>query len=227
MSGRVYIFLGPPGGGKGTQAKKLSEEFSLPHIVMGDILRNVVRTGSDVGKLAEEYLERGLLVPDDLTIDLARERLKRDDCKEGFILDGFPRTINQAEELEILLKDLAHSLERIIYIWIPLEVALLRLSERRSCRECGAVYHLKFNPPQGDVCEKCGGELYQRHDDKEEIVKERFLVYERETKPLIDYYKTKGKLLFIEGKNGIQEIFENILSSLSGSEPRPARPAGG
>ncbi|MCX5725574.1 MAG: adenylate kinase, partial [Candidatus Saganbacteria bacterium] len=182
----VLIFMGPPGSGKGTQALKLSERLKIPHIALGDILREEVAAGTDVGKQAEKFMSAGKLVPDELTIDIIRERLKKSDCRDGFILDGFPRNGNQAKNLEKIFSDLNVGLDRAVYFSIPLSDVVKRLSERRSCKKCGAVYHLTFHPPKKKgICDRCGEELYQRHDDEEAIIKTRFSVYTDETKPLI------------------------------------------
>jgi len=217
--------LGPPGSGKGTQALKLSERLVIPHIALGDILREEVAGGTEIGKQAEKFMSAGKLVPDELTIDIVRERLKKSDCRDGFILDGFPRNSNQAKNLEKIFLELKVGLDRAVYFSIPLPDVVKRLSERRSCKRCGAVYHLTFHPPKKsakggsasggkDVCDRCGGELYQRHDDEESIIKTRFSVYGDETKPLIKHFEEKGVLLEIDAAGGVEEIYSRLLSSL-------------
>jgi len=215
MAGGVYIFLGPPASGKGTQAVLVSEKLGLPHVAPGDILREAVRGGTPLGLEAKGYMQAGRLVPDDLVISITLERLKRPDCKTGFIVDGFPRTLKQAEALEKSLKDRALAIQGVVYIEIPVDAAIKRLSGRRSCKACGAVYHAVFNPPKvAGVCDKCGGELYQRQDDSEEVIRTRFSVYEKETVPLIERYKKMGKLIEVSGGASVEEVRKMIFSSL-------------
>ncbi|WP_457548741.1 adenylate kinase [Archaeoglobus sp.] len=205
------ILLGPPGGGKGTQAKKIVEKYGVPHIATGDILREAVAKGTELGKKAKEYMDRGELVPDEIVIGIVRERLKQPDCEKGFLLDGFPRTIKQAEALDEMLKELGKSIDVVIYIDVPEEEVVKRITYRRTCRNCGAVYHLIYAPPKEDnKCDKCGGELYQRDDDKEEVVRQRFKVYMENTAPLIEYYEKKGLLYRVDGTKSIDEVFAQI-----------------
>ena len=207
--------MGPPGSGKGTQALKLSERLKIPHIALGDILREEVAAGTDVGKQAEKFMLAGKLVPDELTIDIIRERLKKSDCRDGFIIDGFPRNSNQAKNLEKIFSELNIDLDKAVYFSIPLPDVVKRLSERRSCKRCGAVYHLTFHlPKKKGVCDRCGGELYQRHDDEESIIKTRFSVYGDETKPLIKHFEEKGVLLEIDAAGGVEEIHKRLLFAL-------------
>ena len=214
MSG-VYIFLGPPASGTGTQAKALSERLGVPHVALGDILREAVRKGTPLGKKAKGFMEEGKLVPDELTISLASGRFAKEDCKRGFVVDGFPRTLKQAAAFEGDLKKLGLELGAVIYITIPVEVAVSRLSGRRSCKGCGAVYHLEFNPPEAaGKCDRCGGELYQRHDDEEEVIKTRFSVYGRETMPPVAHFKSSGRLIEVYGGAAVAEVQANISSSL-------------
>lgn len=205
------IMLGLPGAGKGTQAKKLSKKYSIPHISTGDIFRNAIKNETELGKKAEEYLDSGGLVPDKVTNDIVRERLKEDDCEEGFILDGYPRTINQAEALEVMLDSMDKTLELALYINVTREELIKRLSHRRTCKNCGAVYHLDYDPPKKEgVCDKCGGKLIQRTDDKEEVVKERLKINSKNLKKLIDFYADEGKLTTVKSDAGIEEVFKKI-----------------
>ncbi|HKL13360.1 MAG TPA: adenylate kinase [Halanaerobiales bacterium] len=205
------IMLGLPGAGKGTQAKKLSNKYNIPHISTGDIFRNAIQNETELGKKAEEYLDSGGLVPDEITNNIVRERLKEDDCKEGFVLDGFPRTINQAEALEVMLENMGRSLDLALYINVTREELIKRLTHRRTCSNCGAVYHLDYDPPEKEgICDKCGGELIQRSDDKEEVVKERLKINSRNLKKLIEFYKNENKFAEVQSDAGIDEVFEKI-----------------
>ncbi|RLI87126.1 MAG: adenylate kinase [Archaeoglobales archaeon] len=205
------ILLGPPGGGKGTQAKKIVEKYGIPHIATGDILRDAVAKGTELGKKAKEYMDRGELVPDEIVIGIVEERLKQPDCEKGFLLDGFPRTLKQAEALDDMLKGLNRKIDVTIYIDVPEEEVVRRIANRRSCKRCGAVYHLIYAPPkEPNKCDKCGGELYQRDDDKEETVRQRFKVYMENTAPLIEYYEKKGLLYRVDGTKSIDEVWSQI-----------------
>lgn len=205
------ILLGPPGGGKGTQAKRIVEKYGIPHIATGDILREAVAKGTELGKKAKEYMDRGELVPDEIVIGIVKERLKQPDCEKGFLLDGFPRTIKQAEALDEMLKELGKSIDAVIYIDVPEEEVVKRIAYRRTCRNCGAVYNLIYSPPKEDnKCDKCGGELYQRDDDKEEVVRQRFKVYMENTAPLIEYYEKRGILYKVDGTKSIDEVWKQI-----------------
>ncbi len=205
------ILLGPPGGGKGTQAKKIVEKYGIPHIATGDILREAVAKGTELGKKAKEYMEKGELVPDEIVIGIVRERLKQPDCEKGFLLDGFPRTIKQAEALDEMLKELGKKIDAVIYIDVPEEEVVKRIAYRRTCKKCGAVYHLIYAPPKEDnKCDKCGGELYQREDDREDVVRQRYKVYMENTAPLIDYYEKRGILYRVDGTKSIDEVFAQI-----------------
>ncbi len=210
------ILLGPPGAGKGTQAKMISEKYGIPQIATGDILREAVAKGTELGKKAKEYMDRGELVPDEIVIGIVKERLKQPDCEKGFILDGFPRTLAQAEALDKMLEELGKKLDAVINIDVSEEEIVKRIVNRRTCRNCGAVYHLIFNPPKVEgKCDKCGGELYQRDDDKEETVRERLRVYRERTEPLIEYYKKKGLLYDVDGTKDIEGVFKQIDEILS------------
>ncbi len=196
--------LGPPGSGKGTQAKKLSSKFDLEHISTGDILRDEVAKETELGEKAKEYMKSGELVPDDLVISMIEERISN---KEGYVLDGFPRTIEQAEKLEEI-----SDLHVVTYLDVGEEELLNRLANRRSCKDCGTTFHLEYGPPQEEgVCDECGGELHQREDDSEEVVRERLEVYEQETKPLIEYYQEKGKLIKVDGEQRIDKVFISLI----------------
>ncbi len=209
------VLLGPPGAGKGTQAAKIIEEYSVPHISTGDIFRKNLKEGTPLGVKAKGYMDQGLLVPDELVVDLVKDRLLEEDCKDGFMLDGFPRTVFQAEELEKELTRLDQTLNVVININVDVELLFKRLTGRRICKSCGATYHIYFNPTKSEgVCDKCGGELYQRDDDQETTVKKRLEVYQDQTQPLIDYYKDKGTLVDIDGVGEIDDVFRRISASL-------------
>ena len=207
------IFLGLPGAGKGTQAKKVSDKYNIPHIATGDIFRNAIKNESPLGKKAKSYIDEGELVPDEVTIGIVRNRLEEDDCEDGFILDGFPRTINQAEALKEIMAELNKELDLALYIKVPEQELIKRLSGRRVCENCGATYHVEFNPPTEEgICDKCGGNLIQRSDDKEETVKNRIEVNKEKTEKLIKYYKDEGILNTIESSGGIDKVFSKVTS---------------
>ncbi|MBE6069450.1 MAG: adenylate kinase [Clostridium lundense] len=212
------ILLGPPGAGKGTQAKLISEKYSIPHISTGDIFRKNISEKTPLGVKAKGYMDKGQLVPDELTIDLVKDRLQQDDCKNGFLLDGFPRTVAQAEALDEFLHEDNQSINSSLLIDVPQEYILERMTGRRVCNSCGASYHVKFNPSKVEgKCDVCGSELIQRKDDSEETVRERLDVYSKQTQPLIQYYSDKAVLSTIDGTREIKEVFENI-SDILGSE---------
>ncbi len=189
------IFLGPPGAGKGTQSDLISKNFNIPQIATGDILRQAVKNQTELGVLAKKYMDEGKLVPDDLVINLIKGRLVGDDCQKGFILDGFPRTVAQAEALTLTLKEMGLSLDAVVNLSLKDELLIKRLCGRRVCRACGYNYHIYYQPPTNEsVCDKCGGEVYQRDDDKEEVINRRLTVYKEQTYPLIDYYRQIGLL---------------------------------
>jgi adenylate kinase len=212
---RYYVLLGPPGAGKGTQAKVIAEAFNLAHISSGDIFRENLSKQTELGKKAQEYMNRGELVPDDLTIDMIRERLARLDCKEGAILDGFPRTPAQADALAVMLKESGGEVVAVPLISVPPDVLLERLSGRVSCRAAGHVYHLINNPPKvAGICDFDGSELYQREDDKTETVQKRINVYLAQTAPLIEYYQKSGLLREVDGTKDIDEVSKQLLKVL-------------
>ncbi|MGI6728533.1 MAG: adenylate kinase [Anaerovoracaceae bacterium] len=209
------VLLGPPGAGKGTQAVKIAEKYQIPHISTGDIFRKNVKEGTPLGKKAKEYMDKGALVPDELVVELVKDRLNAEDCKDGFLLDGFPRTVFQAEELDKYLKLKGASLDKVIDIDVSEEILLERMIGRRVCRACGTPYHIKNMPPKKEgVCDVCGGEVYQRADDTEETVKNRFKVYQKQTKPLVQYYEDAGNIVHIEGTGGLEKVFASIISAL-------------
>lgn len=209
----IYIFLGPPGSGKGTQAKKLAQKLNIPHVALGDILREAVREGTEVGRLAKTFIEAGNLVPDHVTIKITGERLQKGDCKNGLILDGFPRSIVQAEALD---KIMAGKDYMVIYFKVPLEAVIDRNSGRLSCPDCGSVFHIRYNSPGKEgICDKCGGKLYQRKDDSPEVIKNRFTVYEESTKPVFGMYEKRGKLVTVDAQGSIDEVFTRLLKAIN------------
>ena len=209
------ILLGPPGAGKGTQASAIVEKYNIPHISTGDIFRANIKEKTELGKQVEEYLNKGLLVPDELVVSIVKDRISKEDCKNGFLLDGFPRTVAQAEALDEELKNMSLTIDKVINIQADKDLLIERIIGRRICRDCGATYHIKFSPTkQAGICDKCGGELYQREDDKLETVEKRIEVYTEQTKPLIDYYAKKGLLLNVDGTKDKKEVFEYIVKSL-------------
>ena len=210
------ILLGPPGAGKGTQAKLLTEKFNIPQISTGEILRFAVKDRTELGLKAKSYMDQGKLVPDDVVIGIIKNRLDNPDCSAGFILDGFPRTIQQAEALSQALEQMGKEIDHLIDIEVDFDDLLQRLTGRWTCRECGEGYHKNSNPPQKeDVCDKCNGELYQRNDDKEETIQKRFEIYKKETEPLKGFYRKNGKLNTIKGDGSIQEIFLSITNLIA------------
>jgi len=201
------VLLGGPGAGKGTQAERLSQNLGIPQVSTGDLCRELLKKETELGLLARGYMERGELVPDQVTVDMVRERLSRPDAAGGAILDGFPRTVAQAEALNGLLAELGSQLAVVPYIQVPEDVLLERLAGRWTCKKCGAMYHQLFNPPRvAGVCDRCGGELYQRPDDTPETQKHRIEVYFEQTAPLIDTYREQGLLVEVDGRQGIKEI---------------------
>ncbi len=210
------ILLGPPGAGKGTQAKMLVEEYQIPQISTGDILRAAVKEGSPLGKEAKACMDKGDLVPDSVVIGIVEERIQQPDCAKGYMLDGFPRTVPQAEALDGMLQNLSSQIDHVVSIEVASEELVGRLTGRRTCRDCGVGFHVMFDPPkQEGVCDKCGGELYQRDDDNVETVTSRLEVYESQTLPLIDYYSAQSKIRPIDGAGDIKEIFGRVTQVLS------------
>jgi len=211
------LFMGPPGAGKGTQAEVIVNEFGIPHISTGDAFRLAIKQQTPVGIKAKEYMDQGLLVPDDVTVGIVRERLQQSDCEKGFLLDGFPRTLSQAEALEELLSGLGRKLDHVINLKVDRNKLLARLTGRRICKSCGSTYHVIFNPPvQEGVCDKCGGELYQRSDDNEESVGTRLDEYINKTAPLLTFYEDKGLLRQVDGEQEIGAVSKEIVSILRG-----------
>lgn len=209
------IMLGAPGAGKGTQAARIAEEYHIPHISTGDIFRANIKGGTELGKKAKSYMDAGKLVPDELVCDLVADRIAQDDCREGYILDGFPRTIPQAEALEKAAADLNTKIDYAVNIDVPDEAIIERMSGRRACLKCGATYHVQYNPPKEDgKCDNCGADLVQREDDKPETVKTRLDVYHSQTQPLIDFYKNKNILVTVDGTQPMDEVFSSIKKIL-------------
>ena len=210
------ILLGPPGAGKGTVAKPLMEKYHIPQISTGDILRQAVKDGTELGKLAKSYMDRGDLVPDDVIIGIVKERIKADDCTPGYIFDGFPRTVPQAEALDRVLNELGTPLTAVINMDVPEDVVVARLSGRRTCRSCGALLHIIFNPPVKEgICNACGGELYQRDDDNETTIRQRLGVYRQQTFPLIEHYAKQGLIKTIDGSVEAKEVAAAVLKAVN------------
>jgi adenylate kinase len=209
------VFLGAPGAGKGTQAAIISKRLSLAHLASGDLFREAVEKGTKLGEKVKGYMEKGVLVPDEVTIQLISERLIEPDCQGGCIFDGFPRTLAQAQALDRILAGMGKALDKVVYIEVPEEELLKRLGGRWVCRKCQAPYHEITSPPKvAGVCDRCGGELYQRPDDNVETVRERLKVYFGQTVPLLDYYQAQGKLVRVDGKLGIEDVAEAIIGVL-------------
>ena len=209
------VLLGAPGAGKGTQAKKLIEKYGMPQISTGDLLRAAVSAGSPLGKEAKSYMDKGELVPDRVVLGMVEERLKQDDCKKGYILDGFPRNTAQAEALDKMLASLNMQLTAALSVDVPFEDLMKRLTGRRTCKACGQMYNMYFKPPAKEgVCDKCSGELFQRDDDKEATIKKRLEVYNAQTAPLIDYYGKKGIVKTVSGTGSIDDIFKKVTEAL-------------
>ncbi len=213
------IMLGAPGAGKGTQAKKIAEKYAIPHISTGDIFRANLKAGTELGMKAKEYMDQGLLVPDELTCDLVVDRISQPDAKNGYVLDGFPRTIPQAEALTNALNARGEAVDYAIDVEVPDDNIVKRMGGRRACLKCGATYHITFNPPKKEgCCDACGGELVLRDDDKPETVQKRLDVYHAQTQPLIEYYSAAGKLKTVDGTQEIGKVFTDITAILGGAE---------
>lgn len=209
--------MGLPGAGKGTQAEKIVEKYNIPHISTGDMFRAAMNEGTELGLKAKSFMDKGELVPDEVTIGIVRERLSKDDCQNGFLLDGFPRTVAQAEALEAMLASMDKKIDYVINVVVDKDILMERLTGRRICKNCGATYHLVFNPPKVEgVCDRCGGELYQRADDNSETVQNRLEVNMKQTKPLLDFYESKGYLRNINGQQDIEKVFADIDELLGG-----------
>lgn len=209
------IMLGAPGAGKGTQAKKIAEKYQIPHISTGDIFRFNIKKGTELGRKAKEYMDQGVLVPDELTIGMLMDRIKKEDCNPGYVLDGFPRNIPQAESLRHALTKLGQTIDFAINVDVPDEKIISRMSGRRACVSCGATYHILYNPSKiPGVCDVCGSELVLRDDDKPETVKKRLSVYHVQTQPLIEYYKKEGVLVDVDGTQELIKVFSNITAIL-------------
>ncbi len=210
------IMLGAPGAGKGTQAKMIAEKFGIPHISTGDIFRANIKNGTELGKKAKEFMDKGQLVPDELTVEILLDRVANDDCKNGYVLDGFPRTIPQADVLDKELTKLGDQVDFAINVDVPDENIVRRMSGRRACLKCGATYHIEHIPPKTEgICDKCGSELVQRDDDKPETVQKRLSVYHEQTQPLIEYYEKKNILKSVDGTKDMQEVFSDIVNILN------------
>jgi len=210
------IFFGPPGAGKGTQAQRLIEDRSIPQISTGDILRSHRREGTELGKKAQGFMDQGLLVPDQLIIDMMGDRLAQDDCTDGYVLDGFPRTVPQAVALDKLLNSRGSKIDRVLVLQVPETDIVERIVGRRACQACGAAYHVAFRPPaQSDVCDGCGGDLYQRADDTEDKVRVRLGEYSKSTAPVASYYSSRGVVREIDGVGGIEEIYGRLTTAIN------------
>lgn len=209
------ILLGPPGAGKGTQADKIAGKYDIPHISTGDIFRANIKNETELGLKAKQYIDNGELVPDSLVVSIVEDRLKQDDTANGFLLDGFPRTENQALALDEVLVNMDIELNAVINIDVDSKILVSRITGRRICKECGATFHVEFNPPaESGVCDHCGGELYQRSDDNEDTVQNRIDVYKNQTAPLIEYYSKKDLIKTIDGEQGIDQVFTDIVKTL-------------
>ena len=209
------IILGAPGAGKGTQAVNLAKIHDVPHISTGDIFRSNIKNGTDLGKKAKEYIDKGLLVPDDVTIGIVKDRLLQPDCQKGFILDGFPRTIEQAEKLDAILENMNVKLDKVLNIHVPGDEIVSRMSGRRVCSKCGASYHTEYKPTkEKDICDNCNANVIQREDDKEEIVRQILETYHKQTEPLIEYYTKKGKLVTVKGREKIEDTTNEVIKAL-------------
>ena len=216
MKTKKLLIMGPPGAGKGTQAVNIVSEYGVKHISTGDMFRSAIKNGTEMGKLAQKYMENGELVPDSVTIGIVKERLSQDDCREnGFLLDGFPRNLDQAHSLDTILEELGYNLDAVINVSVENEILISRIIGRRICRQCGATFHVEFNKPQVEgVCDSCGGELYIRKDDTKETAENRLNVYSSQTQPLLDFYQSRNLLVEINGDQEVSKVFSDIVEKL-------------
>ena len=209
------LFMGPPGAGKGTQAELIEKKYNIPHISTGDMFRAAIAEQTELGMTAKRYMDQGKLVPDDVTIGIVKARLSEPDCQDGFLLDGFPRTVKQAQALDEIMSALSRKIEHVINIDVTFDSLIERLIGRRICKNCATAYHIHFNPSQVEaVCDRCGGELYQREDDSESTVPKRLNVYLEQTRPLLDYYEASGNLVTIDGCDDFDVVFSKIQAAL-------------
>ncbi|WP_010095737.1 adenylate kinase [Ornithinibacillus scapharcae] len=207
------LLMGLPGAGKGTQAERISEKYNIPHISTGDMFRSAINEGTELGKKAKSFMDQGALVPDEVTIGIVKERLSKDDCERGFLLDGFPRTIAQAEALQTLLTEMNQAIDHVLHVKVPEEKLVERLSGRRICPACGKAYHVMYNPPEKEgICDRDGRELIQRDDDKPETVKNRLAINIEQSQPLLDFYDERGYLVTVNGDQDIDKVFQDIQS---------------
>ena len=216
MKTKKLLIMGPPGAGKGTQAANIVTEYGVSHISTGDMFRSAIKNGTEMGKLAQSFMEKGELVPDSVTVGIVKERLAQNDCSEnGFLLDGFPRNLDQAHSLDTILEELGYKLDAVINVSVDNEILIGRIIGRRICRQCGATYHVEFNKPKTEgVCDSCGGELYTRKDDTRETAENRLNVYSSQTQPLLDFYAERGLLAEINGDQAVEKVFADIVSKL-------------
>lgn len=216
MKTKKLLIMGPPGAGKGTQAANIVSEYGVCHISTGDMFRSAIKNGTEMGKLAQKYMENGELVPDSVTVGIVKERLAQADCREkGFLLDGFPRNLDQAHSLDTILEELGYNLDAVINVGVDNEILINRIIGRRICRKCGATYHIEFNKPKTEgVCNECGGELYIRKDDTRETAENRLSIYSSQTQPLLDFYAARGLLVEIDGDQAVSKVFSDIVESL-------------